>query len=244
MQLTCPKCQAAIPPANINIGAALANCPACGEVFGFAQQVPNAAPAGWGIADATAPPELPKPEVAMPRSFHLRQEYDTLVITRDWLTWTAIPILLFCCVWDGFLIFWYSIGIANNAPLMMFLFPLIHVAVGVALTYTGLAHLFNHTDIRISAQTLSVRHYPLPWGGNRDIPVSTIEQLFCAQKYSRTRSGTSITYTVNVIFHGGERLELLPGLEQPAHARFIEQEVELRLGLQDRPVAGEMPSPV
>jgi predicted Zn finger-like uncharacterized protein len=241
MQLTCPNCRTAIPAEKINIAAALANCPACNEVFSFDAQGPaRRANDGWGRAMTPPAPEA-RDEVSMPRGFHLSQQLGDLVITRDWRSWTVIPLLLFCCFWDGFLVFWYAMGITQGGPLIMFLFPLLHVAAGVFLTYTAMAQLFNHTDIRINTQFLTVQHYPLPWMGNRSIPVAMIQQLFCAEKYSNTRNGTSVTFTVFVILQGGERIELLSGLDQAAHARFIEQQVEATLGIQNRPVAGEMP---
>ncbi len=40
---------------------------------------------------------------------------------------------------------------------------------------------------------------------------------------------------------GNTAVSLLTGLETPQHAMYIEQELERHLGIEDRPVRGELP---
>lgn len=229
MKITCPHCGSGIAPGDINVQATIAKCAYCGEVFSFVKQV-------GGTVDA-----LPsKAPVEMPKGISISNQLDDTVITRTWFSWQYIGLLIFCIFWDGLLVFWYSIGFHAHAPLIMFVFPLLHVAAGVFLTYTMLAGFFNHTEFRINNRWITVRHFPLPWPGNKTMPVENVEQLFCEEKVVRGRNGTSHTYSVMVIMNGAERLVLVSGLEQPNHARFIEQEIESRLGIADRLVAGEM----
>jgi len=229
MKLVCPSCHSEIAAGDINVQSAMAKCARCGEVFNFASEL-GAIDTAWGG----------KAPVDMPKGFSLTHSMSDLVITRNWFSASAFVLLFFCCFWDGFLIFWYSIGLRGHAPAIMFIFPLLHVAVGVGLTYTMLAKFLNHTVFTISDYAVSVQHGPLPWGGNKTIPAQEIDQLFCDEKISNTRNGTSVTYNVQVILKGGERLTLVSGLEQPNHAAFVEQQIESRLSIKDRPVAGEM----
>ncbi|HEX7009469.1 MAG TPA: hypothetical protein VF184_05775 [Phycisphaeraceae bacterium] len=55
-----------------------------------------------------------------------------------------------------------------------------------------------------------------------------------------TPPGHSGHYRVRVELVGGRRKHLVKGLTKPEHALFIEQELEKALGIQDRPVAGEL----
>jgi len=229
MQLTCTKCGAAIAPADINLQAAIAKCSQCGEVFGFAAQVPGA---------LTTP--ATKPPVSMPKGFALAQQLNDLVITRHWFSPSHIALLFFCLFWDGFLVVWYTIAFTVHGPLIMFLFPLIHAAVGIFITYTMIAGFVNNTDFVINDRQITVTHYPMWWPGNITIPAEQIDQLFCEEVVSSNRNSTTYTYTVKVCLKGGDRLTLVKGLEQPNHAEYIEQQVEQRLRITDRPEPGEM----
>lgn len=261
MRLNCPACQAAIPPAEINLPTSTAKC-ACGEVFRFTPPPAPRPPAGF--ASQAAPPIAPTPSggpvppampvhpgmthdawgkmpVQMPAGFDVRQRGDGVVVTRRWFSLKYVVLVLFCLFWDGFLFHWYSRGIGSGAPLIFLLFPLIHVAVGVALTYTTIAGFVNKTDIALTGGRLSVRHYPLWWPGAKTIAATSIAQLYCEEREHRTRRGnTTLTYSVHAILHGGSRIPIITDMEQPNHAAFIEQELERALGIQDRPVAGEM----
>lgn len=45
--------------------------------------------------------------------------------------------------------------------------PLLHLAVGVVMTYLVLALLFNRTTVTLDANVLSLRHGPLPCASSR-----------------------------------------------------------------------------
>src|SRR5690606_5247899 len=75
-----------------------------------------------------------------------------LVFTRRWFQPVFLFLAFFCLMWDGFLVVWYGIafatlGTAKGPGLMMFVFPLIHVAVGVGLTYYTICGFFNRTEV-------------------------------------------------------------------------------------------------
>jgi len=45
---------------------------------------------------------------------------------------------------------------------------------------------------------------------------------------------------VSAVPTSGDRLKLVTGLTAPNHAEYIEQQIEGRLGIKDRPETGEM----
>lgn len=228
MQLTCPQCNAAINGADINVQTSVAKCARCHEVFNFAAQV------------GATTGQYSKPVAGLPRGFAVTQDLSDYVITRKWFSPKYFALLFFCIFWDGFLVFWYAMAAKSGGPVVMFVFPLLHVAVGLGLTYVVLAGFFNQTDIRLNGREIRVRHYPLPWPGNRVIEVGRLAQVFCEEKYSQTRHGSSTTYNVSLVFTDDTRLSMITGLDAMEEALYIEQQIESRLGITDRAVAGEM----
>jgi len=162
------------------------------------------------------------------------------VIRRRWFTPMVLFMVFFCITWDSFLVFWYSQAGAN-APLMMKLFPIVHVAAGVGLTYATLAGLVNTTTIRVENGRLSIAHRPLPWAGNREIDCGDIAQLYCKEHVRRGRHGPQVGYELWMKRTDHKVLKLLGAGDDPDQALFLEQRLERELKLVDRPVAGELP---
>lgn len=165
---------------------------------------------------------------------------DGLVLSFNWFAWTYVALALFALFWDGFLVFWYSIALSQDAPWIMFVFPLLHVSVGVGLTYTALAGFYNKTTITVGMGKLTLHHSPFPWPGNRTVQASDLVQLYSEERVSRSKSGTRITYQLSAISNQNKKIKLLSGLNSPDEARFFERQIEEQLGIQDRPVEGEM----
>ncbi len=191
--------------------------------------------------DRAAQSPLPRPWITQPGTVTLRQETGRLILKRRWRTWKVAPLAFFCVFWDGFLCFWYSILLVNPSEpaVIMMLFPLLHVAAGIFLTYTLLANLFNHTTIQVDLERFIVQHDPVPWPGEIKIPVRNLKQLYCKEKVSHGRRTTSVTYTLAAVLSDGTEKNLLSGLESPAVAGFIEQSVEKWLNIADQRVTGE-----
>jgi hypothetical protein len=154
----------------------------------------------------------------------------------------------FCVVWDGFLIVWYTIGIGGLihggecAGFMwgMLLFPLLHVAVGVGLTYAALCTFLNNTVIRVSDGELSVRHGPLLCTGNCNVLTAEIKQLFCTEKKTRGEDSIHRTYIVVALKHDDTKADVITGLDDLNQAWFIEQLLEEHLEITDQRVPEEI----
>ncbi len=236
VQLTCEHCGQRIPAEDINLANQIAKCRACDHVFGFEDQIDQG-----GDDDGAWDGSLPK-------GFVVTDLGDRLLIRRRWFSWIAIPMLFFCIVWDGTLVFWYGMATQMKTGSMQWvflLFPLLHVAVGVGITYFTLAMLLNKTWIEVDPHAFTVRHRPLPWPGNRRIDPAAIEQLYGKREKHQSRDDdgdtrTWYTYELHAQLLGGKHEKLLSGLEKPQHVRYIEQEMEKWLGIKDRRVVGQM----
>jgi hypothetical protein len=130
-------------------------------------------------------------------------------------------------------------ALGQNAPWIMIVFPIAHVAVGLGLTYFTLSGFVNSSVVTVDREKLSVRHGPLPWPGNLDLPVEQIKQVFCEQRTHHGRNNTSFSYVVQVILQDDTKKSLLMSTEL-GHAKFFEQEIERYLNIPPRHVPGEV----
>jgi len=234
MQLQCKACGQPIANDEINIDLGIAKCLACNEVFSFLEEI--------GGVPRT------KPLAELPKRFKVENWGPNLVITWPWFKHAVWLLLFFCLFWDGFLVVWYAVGIymllhgsaASPGLWMMLVFPVLHVAVGAALTYLLACTFINKTVIRAGAGELTVQHGPLPAPGNLHLFSTDIKQLYCAAKRHRGENSVQITYTVMAVKRDDSRLLLVSGFEQLDQALFIEQQLEHHLKIRDERVPEEV----
>ena len=177
----------------------------------------------------------------MPDNIALDMTSGGLTLTYRWFSVKYIFLAAFCVVWDGFLAFWYYTAFTTDAPLMMVLFPVLHLAVGVFLTYSTLAGFVNKTVVTVSNGTISIFHGPLPWFGSKTIPAHSITQLYVEDRVHRSsKGGTSVTYRLSAITTENKKIKLISTIDSHDTALYLELEVERHLGLRDQKVPGEM----
>jgi hypothetical protein len=179
-----------------------------------------------------------EPIVPKPRGIKVDDDGYRLRIRRRWFGPQYIFLLFFCIAWDAFLVFWYSMAFQVDAPWIMVVFPIAHVAVGVGLTYFVLAGLLNTTTITADPQELMVRHRPIPWRGNVKYAASQIRQLYV--KRDKAEVNGSKTFSLYALLLNRKAVKLLSGLLEPSQGQFIEQEIERHLGIAPEAVKGEV----
>lgn len=238
MQLQCKRCNAAIAAEDVNLANALAKCRACNAIFSFAADV--------GLAEGGSAKPPVREKVPLPPSLQIQEGIGRLTLTRKWFTPAILFLAFFCVIWDGFLVVWYGMAIFGASKMgamsiVMLLFPLLHVAVGVGLTYFTIASFFNSTVIEVARGSLKVTHGPLPWFGQVDLKVSDLSQIFCEEVRSNSRrSGTSFSYRVNAVLASGNKTRIVDALTDADQALYIEQAIETHLGIEDRRIPGEL----
>lgn len=223
--LSCPGCGTPYGADDLSLATGLARCRRCDRVHQI----------------AAAPARRIQP--VMPRPGNVTEIPDGL--SWRWFTPIAIFFVFFCTFWDGFLIFWYAgflsgtADLEDAAVLPFLLFPLIHVAVGIGLSYYTLALFLNRTTLTLRDGALVIRHQPLPWPGARSVPTTTLSQLYVARRVNRTKNGTTTSYDLMALDTQNIAERLLRGLPSLEHARYLEQWLEDALHIQNRPVNGE-----
>ena len=181
-------------------------------------------------------PRIPKPE-----GVRITRSEKSARIERRWWTPALLFMAVFTLVWDGFLLFWFGAVALGGAPLIFSLFPLVHVAVGVFLTYSTLAGFVNRTIVELTRDELAVWHEPLPWPGERTLKTADIKQLYCKESVRHSKNGARFTYALCAVTQDNTEVKLLSNLTSPELARFFEQQLETWLRISDRPVLGELP---
>jgi hypothetical protein len=148
-----------------------------------------------------------------------------------------------CFLWNSFLVGFYWLALTSGDRFFMWLsviFCAPHVALGLLFVYATLALFLNRTVIKATSEFITVRHGPLPWWGNRSLPLDELEGLYC---YKHTRKDSvSVWYSVNALTKGAKKVELVTDLHKVAEALFIKQELERWLKIDDGGVRDEVHS--
>lgn len=227
--LKCPNCAAILRAEDWDMHTGMIKCGYCHSL----SNIPVSASEQGGFR--------PRPEIPLPGGMQIQETMGGIMITRRWFSFVVLFLIPFCIVWDSFLVFWYSKALSENAPWIMAVFPLIHVAVGVGLTYFTLATLFNTTGIQAGQGKLSIAHGPLPWMGNLELPTRDIQQLFGKEKINRGKNGPNYQYELWASMQDGRTRKLLGTGLTMEQTLYLEQKLESALGLKDRSMAGELP---
>ncbi|MBN2450579.1 MAG: hypothetical protein JXR77_09325 [Lentisphaeria bacterium] len=231
MQIHCEACGELIPAGNLDLDRGFAKCAACDHVFNCNAQLERVAAALL----------RERPEIPLPKGLHVYRRANGLRITWRWFGVKTLGLIFFACLWNAFIIFWYSMAIRKQLWSMA-LFGLLHAAVGIGVAYAAVAGLFNTTVITALKGMLEVRHGPIPVPGNRRLPAADIEQLYVKQHVTHSKHGTSISYEVRAQQRAGKDIKLVGGLTREDTALFIEQRLEEFLGIADQAVPGEIRS--
>ena len=176
----------------------------------------------------------------MPGNVTVNDHGTGVTLSYRWYSPKFIFLIFFCIFWDGFLFVWYRQALSDNAPILMILFPLLHVAVGVGLTYYTVAGFLNKTIVEVTREGVAISHVPLPWLGNKTIPVSELTQLYREEVVSQGNRSTRVRYQLSAITRENKKIKLLTGIDTADVALFLEQEIEKWLAIRDTKVSGEM----
>jgi hypothetical protein len=104
-------------------------------------------------------------------------------------------------------------------------FTLPHAVIGLLLVYATLAGLLNRTVVKVTSECVLVRQGPMPWWGNRRLPLDELERLFCDQDNALAEHGRRYVCRVNAMTKEASKVELVADLDS-AQALFIKQEIE------------------
>ncbi len=203
-EIYCLNCDKLVPAEHINIKELIAKCISCDHVFSFRD-----------LFDSQPRSPVKGSQPSRPSGIQVEMLGGNDVrILRSWFNPGLFFLLFFCIAWDVFLIFWYWLAIFSQDQIvwMAVCFPVLHVAVGVALTYYVLAGFLNKTIVDITKSDISIRHRPVPWLGNKTIMRQDILEIELEYNgVSDDAKGRQMT--VSAHHTDGRQVVLLNGLE-------------------------------
>lgn len=240
--MNCPRCRALIVSDDVNLQHLLAKCRACHEVFRFAPEEIEAVTER--VLDQLPAIEMPaKPRAPRPDSILIEDWGPQRKMLKHWLGWHVLGMVFFCVFWDGFLIVWYTAALGENGNWFMAAFPIFHLAVGVGMTYSMIAHFFNRTEITLDDGELEVYQGPIPWPGNTTLKTGSILQLYCTLDTgswfrNQNRVNPNVV-AVNALMANGVRFVIVGGMTMD-EGLFIEQQLEEWLDIVPKRVPGQV----
>lgn len=249
MEIHCESCGRRLEPEELNLEAATAKCGTCGADFSIGEHLEWRDRTLKAEHVAALPPDLP-----LPRGMRAEKTDGGFRITQRWFAPPHIFIAIFCAIWSsGLVVYYHQLARNPDSPIIAYLVPLLHVAVGLALGYWALAGLLNRTVISAEQGVLTVRHGPLPWRGRLTLPRGEIEQVYGvdrrywirpsasrdpAEQPQKPRPARSLD--LHVLSSDGSDRAILKGLRSPEELLFLERRIEEALRIEDQVVSGEM----
>jgi hypothetical protein len=220
--VSCPSCGTETPADNININDKIAKCGQCNAIFPFQDTV----------ASFQLNKKKKKQEIARPEGIETIQFQDELDITvqQPFPTGSLIflfPIILFA------IIFTFAALITGKVPL----------ALGVFFWLTSIYPLITVLNrskhkiyLNITSHYLSVKWRPKKMVRDQNYDVQDIEQLYV--KFNPMTNHHVLFMIVNTL-DGQKHVKLINGVDSLSKAKYLEQEIERHLNIEDREVLEE-----
>jgi hypothetical protein len=220
VRLSCPQCGVALTDQQVNVALGVAACGACGAVSDLAPQARAAAPAvqrSPGDATGLEVADGPAPQVSWSHGF------------------IGPVVLVFCVVWNGTLGTMMSSVVEDQGTAGLVLFVPFLIS-GLGMGYYGLALTLNRTTLSVGPERVELTHRPLPMFGQASIPARSIREVHVREVFGKKNSRS---YAVHAVLDDGRSVRVVGSVTTRERARFLEDWLQAKLGLVDRPVAGE-----
>lgn len=229
MSVRCPECSSPVPAQAVETSLGVAQCPTCEAVFETRS------------LDRPAPTAV----LEVPRGLVEQETVSELIVRYRWLRGQHFFLAVFATFWNGFLVFWYTMAVGTlgdlgMASILMFLFPILHVAVGISIAYTVLAGFLNRTEVRVTGHGVTVRHGPLPWFGDVELAGADVAGLFLAPHTEGTDEDSSPTWDLKAKLTTGDERVLCEGLDDLSRGRYLAQRIGGWLRLEGRAESAEV----
>ncbi len=217
-KICCPSCAIDVPAVDLNIHDKIAKCTNCDVVFSFQDKVTTSAP-------ATIKQEVIRPEGI--DLFYYKDEME-VTVAQPFSVWEFIPILLV-----PFYVMITTIIFLTKG--MHFIWPLLSWLSVIVSSYYLYTWVTKHkVNLHIDKKYLSVEWRPKKMIKDKTYSVADIDQLYVTKG-----DGYMLYMTLNTL-DGQKHVRLLRGINSISKARYLEQEIERHLGIEDRVVPEEL----
>lgn len=228
--ITCKRCGALIPAADVGLQHMAAKCRSCDAVFSIAEQ--------FALTDESIP--MARRDVPLPRRFTIENLDGALRIRWRWFTLRAIPKLVATLLINGMLWTLLVAGSAEEGNFSASLCFMPWVIAGLCAGYFALADILNTTWVEASLSDMIVRHGPILVSRGLSISRDSLRQIYCVERERRSAEGAPVSYDLQAITADGSSMTLIKGLPNAEQALYLEQEIERCMGIADEMVRSEL----
>jgi len=216
-KLTCPSCSGNILSDDININDKIAKCGSCHAIFPFHKEIKQL------LASNTA-----KQEIIRPEGIDIFRFRDSMEVTIQ-QPLTVIEMVLFM------LIPLWGLTVAIGFVKGIFLLLILSILLLLGSTVYGLVWYYRHKmHLTINQRFLTVKREPRKYIAEKAYAVEDIDQIYIAY----TSLGLSILAIINGV-NGQKHINLISNVSTISKAKYLEQEIEKYLGIEDRRVPEE-----
>lgn len=247
MHLDCPDCNTQIPAEGVNIAKTIAVCKHCNNIFDFKEEFPTTAE----LPAVYEPPRRLKEEIYhIPPGIEVLKIESMLEIMINWRRSGKYFTFFFGIMWNAFLLSFVVMAFAGgvgSAGFFLVIFLLPFIGVGAYLLYSGLAQIINTTFVTVNNRYVSIEHKPINFLMQKDQYYNReeVDQLYVKRYSVGSTNGEPVyAFSVYLILKNGKKIALVKNLHSVETARFIEQEVENYLNIEDQVVNGEWSSDI
>lgn len=143
---------------------------------------------------------------------------ETTIIRKNFQP-QAFFFLIFSIFWIGFLIKWYSNAFSFDAPLEFKLFPLIHVTVGLYISYTTVTMFINRIKIIVTPYAIEIKDLPLPLGNTKSVELVDVANFYPYENSSIFNKKN--TFSVYIKKNNEKDKKIIRGLYTYQESKFI-----------------------
>jgi len=216
-KIICPSCEESVNADQLNLEKSIAKCGSCHVVFSIEEELSN----------LNTKNEI-KQEVFRPEGIDLFYYKDDLEITVEGFVnqWDAGWFMLFLGAFIMSLIAYFEESLS-------ILVPLIPILGTIFFLIRIINYKKNRTFIDVNEQSIRVKHRTNNLKKDQIFPAEDIDQIYL--KHSSTQGGY---FELQLIVNGpqGQYHQKLLTVNTLTKAKYLEQEIEKYLGIEDRKV--------
>ena len=210
--ISCPNCSNEIPAANLNLSNKIGKCGSCHGVFSIEEDIKSLQTARQKI----------KQEILRPEGIELFHFQDELEISFEqpmtWLEWPFIFLLM--------ILMMTGIGISIESSGIIPFFTLTVVPLLLSLLYFRRKKAKHRIVLSMDEQFLNISWRPKKFHADQKYDLDDIQQLYVRKLDS--------WYIYMIVDQGnGQKHIKLTSLNTPSKAKYLEQEMESYLNIQD-----------
>ena len=225
--IDCPSCNSQVSAADMNLNDKIAKCGSCNAVFPIKDQIAGIESVAKQGEEIGQPNEVEK--------FYFGDELD-LSVQQGMSPIEAWAIFLTPLL--GLIAFAFYKKSELPIPIML---PMIFVLI-FGLAILSLMNIKKHkTHIRVKSDNITVEHKPKKAQKAKHFDTRDVEQVY-VDSYTDPMSGAGVFGLQLVIDEGNgkKHVRLHGAIKKLRVAKYMEQEIEKHLGLEDKPMIEEI----